>query len=212
MPARSLSCAPPLSPWNSPTASWRKPASCPQLLHRLVGLAVAQVRNGVGCGRHGGPQDLLGCCSRDGGSSCVLSGAEAAPVAAEQKPLLLLYLPTSVALCAFLFVEILFPHHTPVPMERERCSASRLGSPGASKGPRRDRALIAAFLPPLCLWPAPLPAEAVLDQAKVRDKAEPEVQECPFSLDVPLIFQCFGSPPDGSQDPSLIPGFPFGSC
>lgn len=74
---------------------------------------------------------------------------------------------------------------------------------------------------PLRLWPAPLPAvpalpaalaaEAVLNQAKVRDQAEPEVREWPISLDVPLIFQCFTSPPDGSQDPSLIPGFPFAS-
>lgn len=42
MPALSLSYAPLPSPWNSPTASWRKPACCPRLLQRLLGPAVAQ--------------------------------------------------------------------------------------------------------------------------------------------------------------------------
>lgn len=209
MLAPRLSCAPLLSPWNSPTASWRKPASCPQLLHRLVPLTVtqackAQSAHGAGHRQHGRCRYSVGGCSRDGGTQCVLNSAKAAPMAAQQKPLLALYVPIR-QLCTFAFVDLFFPHRTPVPMAWQReCLSALAPIPGASGGaagiPRSSR--------PLC--PAPPAASPAALKATVRGQRPSPRYRGENSARCPLIF--FSSPPDGSQDPSLIPGFPCGFC
>lgn len=186
MLAPRLSCAPLLSPWNSPTASWRKPASCPQLLHRLVPLTVtqackAQSAHGAGHRQHGGCRCSVCGCSRDGGTQCVLNSAKAAPMAAQQKPLLALYVPIR-QLCTFAFVDLFFPHRTPVPMAWQReCLSALAPIPGASGGaagiPRSSR--------PLC--PAPrLPRSAGREPRGAEShgagsETEPEVQGREFS-------------------------------
>lgn len=67
-------------------------------------------------------------------------------MAAQQKPLLALYVPIR-QLCTFAFVDLFFPHRTPVPMAWQRECLCARSDPRRFRRRRRDPALLAASLP-----------------------------------------------------------------